>query len=446
MAYSPDDKRPARIFISHSNEDKEFAKALITLLEAMGGDAKISILCTSESGLGVKVGRDWVDELKRCFTDYRTYVIFIHSSHLYSSPVSMNEMGAAWVADCPVFSFLVNGFMEGSMAGVFTSNHQGVLVGRKDIAPDLDQLKAEVCELFGIASPDEGNWTPVRNDFIKTITALPADKGVIKEQFDVNMSEHIHISEYQLFDEDVNNDEKDITWREILIAVDSSLRTPHIEESIHESLKEAFPGIIEDDVKAITDKLHHYGLAEVRTVTSEYEGIGVAWSYTEEGRNAYERAKNYHLQVIFQERDKAQVIELLSNFSTYAMDDFLREGPDYISDELLISTDVWKGIVGGSAFQILNPSLDDVLKSFCELLFLMTGHGECYESVNNGKYKLYQPGYGFVNKQNEKTIKWLYENMPELRKRYDLFIAFIKKHYPDINLKETSERFEKECR
>lgn len=76
----------------------------------------------------------------------------------------------------------------------------------------------------------------------------------------------------------------------------------------------------------------------------------------------------------------------------------------------------------------------------------MTGHGECYESVNNGKYKLYQPGYGFVNKQNEKTIKWLYENMPELRKRYGAFIAFIKKHYPDINLKETSERFEKECR
>lgn len=83
--------------------------------------------------------RDWVDELKRCFTDYITYVIFINSSHLYSSPVSMNEMGAAWVADCPVFSFLVNGFMEGAMAGVFTSNHQGVLVGRKDIAPDLDQ-------------------------------------------------------------------------------------------------------------------------------------------------------------------------------------------------------------------------------------------------------------------------------------------------------------------
>lgn len=442
MLYPETDTRPARVFISHADEDKDFAKALIALLKSIGIDDKSSILCTSQSGLGIKVGRDWVSELKRCFTDYRTYVIIIHSSHLYSSPVSMNEMGAAWVKDCPVFSFLVNGFMEVSMSGVFTSNHQGALVGRKDIAPDLDQLKDDVCELFGIKQHNEDCWKAARQEFISAVMSLPADSGVVKEQFDVNMIEHIHTVDLALFGENINKEEKDISWREILIAVNPSLRTPHSEEGIFEALRCSFPGIIEDDVHEITDKLHNYGLAETQTVTSEYDGTGVAWSYTEEGRNAYERAKNYHLQPVYQERDKAQVAELMSYFSTYAMDEYMKEGPDYVSDVLLISTEAWKEIVGGSAFQIFSPSLDSVLKPFCELFFQMTSHGECYQPANRGKYKLYHPAFGVVNTQNEETINWLYDNMPELRKRYQAFIQFVKNHYPDINLKETSNQFE----
>lgn len=446
MGYPETDTRPARIFISHADEDKEFAKALIQLLTAIGIDAKSSILCTSESGLGVKVGRDWVNELKRCFTDYRTYVIIIHSSYLYSSPVSMNEMGAAWVQGCPVFSFLVNGFMEGSMAGVFTSNHQGVLVGRKDIAPDVDQLRGEISELFGLKEISDEDWGEARGTFITTITALPADRGIVKDQFDINLVEHIHIHMSPWWNGEEKNEEKDIRWSEILKSVEAALRKPHTEAAIEEQLKKDYPGIIDDDCKAIIDKLHQYGLAETRTISTEYDGISVAWYFTEKGRDAYSRAMNYHLQPVYQERDKAQVLELMTYFSTYAMDAYMKEGPDYVSDVLLISTDVWKGILGGSAFQIFNPALDNVLKPFCELLFQMTGHGECYEGIPNGKYRLYQQGFGVVNQQHEETVKWLYANMPEMRKRYLMFINFVKANYPDINLKETSEKFERDCK
>ena len=446
MAYSEIDTRPARIFISQADEDNEFANALIILLSALGIDAKSSIVCTSESGLGVKVGRNWVDELKKCFTEYRTYVIIIHSSHLYSSPVSMNEMGAAWVLECPVFSFLVNGFMEDSMAGVFTSNHQGVLVGRKDIAPDVDQLREDVAELFGLGAISDDAWEAVRGEFIKTITKLPADNGVVTDQFDINLVEHIHIHVDSLWGEVEKHEEKDIKWADILKAVESALRRPHTETAIEASLKSAYPDIAGDDCKTIIDKLHQYGLAETQTVTTEYDGVSVAWCFTQKGRDAYERAMNYHLQPLYQERDKAQVQELLSYFRTYAMDEYLKEGPDCVSDILLISSDVWKGIVGGSAFQIFNPSLLAVLKPFYELFFQMTGHGECYETVGRDKYRLFQPDFGPVNKRDQKTIKWLYDNMPEMRKRYMTFIEFIKAQYPDIDLKITSERFFQNCR
>ena len=437
---------PPRIFISHADEDNEFAKALITLFRAIGVDVNNCVLCTSESGLGVKVGRDWVNELKKCFTDYQVYVVIIHSSHLYKSPVSMNEMGAAWVKDCPVFSFLVNGFMEGSMAGVFTSNHQGVLVGRKDIAPDVDQLKEEVTELFGLKPIQENDWVAVRGEFINTITSLPADKGIVRGQFDINLVERIHIQINPLWGGKKKNEEQNIKWADILKAVEGALREPHTENAIVESLKNVFEGIVEDDCKAIIDKLYQYGLAETRTITTEYDGISVAWCFTEKGRDAYARSMNYHLQPIYQERDKAQVVELMSYFSTYAMDEYMREGPDYITDTLLISTDVWKGIIGGSAFQIFSPSLLDVLKPFYELLFQMTSHGECYQTAGKNKYRIYQPEFGPINKRDEATIKWLHDNMPEMRERYVSFIKYVKAQYPDIDLKETSEHFEKECR
>lgn len=445
MHNPPSETRPARIFISHADEDKEFAKAVVILLTAIGIDAKSSILCTSESGLGVKVGKDWVDELKRSFTDYRTYVIIIHSSHLYSSPVSMNEMGAAWVKDCPVFSFLVNGFKEGSMAGGFTSNHQGVLVGRKDIAPDVDQLKEEVSEFFGLKPIQEDDWKAIRGEFIKTITALPADQGIVRDQFDINLVERIHIHLDPLWEGEEKNEEKNIKWADILKAVEASLRRPHTENAIVESLKKVYKGIIEEDCKAIIDKLHQYGLAETRTVTTEYDGMSIAWCFTEKGRDAYERSKNYHLQPILQERDKAQIVELMRYFSTYAMDEYMKEGPDYVTDTLLISTDVWKGIIGGSAFQIFNPSLLAVLRPFYELLFQMTAHGECYKTAGRNKYRIYQSEFGPISKRDEDTIKWLRDNMPELRKRYISFIEYIKAQYPDIDLKETSDLFEKEC-
>lgn len=446
MHHSESDERPAKVFISHSSEDKAFAKALLNLLKAIGIEKRESITCTSEGGYGIKVGRDWDKELKRCFTDYRVYVIIIHSSHLYTSPVSLNEMGAAWVQECPIFSFLVKGFMESSMEGVLTGSHQGVLVGRKDITPDLDQLKNDLVQLFGIETLSEKEWAEARADFIKTIEALPADKGAVKEQFDIDLSEHIHTRKMQFFNEPQITEEKVIKWADILKAVDSALRSPHTEFAIYDALENAYPGILEDDKKAIVDKLHHFGLAETNTITTDYEGISVVWSYSEKGRDAYERAQNYHLQLIYHERDKAQVAELMNYFSTYAMDEYLKEGPYYISDILLNSSDAWESIIHASAFQIFNPTLLEVLKPFYELFFQMTGHGECYEPTNGDKYRLVQSMFGVVNKHNEETIKWLQDNMSELANRYNALIQHIKFHFPDIILKETSTQFEKDCK
>lgn len=445
MLYPDSDTRPARIFICHASEDEVFANAVASLLIGIGVE-KESILCTSKKECSIKVGSDWVEELRRSFTDYRVYVIIIHSSHLYSSPVSMNEMGAAWVKECPIFSFLVNGFMESSMAGVLTSNHQSVLVGRKDISTDIDQLRDNVIELFGIEVPKEDDdWKPLRDEFIKSISSLPADKGIVTDQFDIDTAELIHIQEMPLWDEEGKSNEKNVTWAEILKAVAKALRTMHTEGAISDALQEVWPGIIQEDVMAIIDKLHHFGLAEVTSYSTEYEGSYVAWCFSEKGRQAYERAKNYHLQSIFQERDKAQIVELMSYFSTDAMDEYLREGPEYITDVLLLSSEAWNSIVGSSSFQIFDPSLKAVLEPFYESLMQVTSHGECYENANNRKYKLHQTGFGIVNKQHEETVEWLYSNMPEMRKRYFAFIQYVKTHYPTIDLKELSARFEKEC-
>lgn len=442
--YPSTDTRPPLIFISHSSADNGFARALIELLTAIGVDTK-DIVCTSEEGFGVSIGKEWPVELRNHFTNYRVFVIIIHSSHLYNSPVSMNEMGAAWVLDCPIFSFLVKGFFVSSMSGVLTQSHQCVLVGKKDISSDLDQLKDSVLSLFNIHIISDTDWVQIRERFIKTVDGLPPDKGIIKGVFDIHSFEQIHFDlDNPFVDRKTKHSEMEVSWADILKVVAPVLRTPHSEGGLVAALRDHFPGIMEDDVTAIIDKLRSFGLADVSVSTTDFDGVSEAWFFTEEGRNAYDRAMNYHKQPVFQQRDKNQVIELMSCFSTSVMDEYLREGPDYVGDLLLLSSVGWKDIVRGSAFQIYNPILRDTLEQLCDTFFELTDHGECYVSIPNRKYKLVRPGLGPVNKDYEEKIRLLDDLFPQLSVRYSAFIGYIKTHYPEIDLVELSKQFEKE--
>ena len=101
--------RKKMIFISHSTRDSQYVEILVDLLRKIGF-TEDNLFCSSYPGYGIPLGKNIYSFLKDCFTDYELHVLFVISeSNYYSSPASLNEMGAAWVKGRKQFQFFCQG-------------------------------------------------------------------------------------------------------------------------------------------------------------------------------------------------------------------------------------------------------------------------------------------------------------------------------------------------
>ena len=87
--------KPHKIFISHSSKDVAYVAQIVNLLDGMGLN-QTQVFCSSLPGYGVPIDTNIFDFLRDQFLKYNLHVIFIHSDNYYMSPISLNEMGAAW--------------------------------------------------------------------------------------------------------------------------------------------------------------------------------------------------------------------------------------------------------------------------------------------------------------------------------------------------------------
>ena len=106
-----------KIFISHSSKDTLFVNALVELLLQVGF-IKEEIFCSSIPGSGVKLGEDIFEAILNQFQQYDLYVIFVHSPRFYRSPISLNEMGAAWALRKRYYSILTKDMSYDDMKAV----------------------------------------------------------------------------------------------------------------------------------------------------------------------------------------------------------------------------------------------------------------------------------------------------------------------------------------
>lgn len=159
------------VFISHSSQDKKFAEALVNLLEDLGMDNK-NVFCSSVDGYGVSLGKDIFETLRGLFTNHSLFVMFIHSPRYYKSPVSLNEMGAAWVLKSDFCSFLTKDFEFSEMVGVIDGKNLSIKVNNDDAPARLNELKDWLISLFHLPPFDGTGWERKRNYFLKTVCNL----------------------------------------------------------------------------------------------------------------------------------------------------------------------------------------------------------------------------------------------------------------------------------
>ena len=83
-----------KLFISHSEKDKNAAKALVKLLYRLRM-READMFCSSTPELSIPIKQDIYQYLRHELDTESLFVVFLLSGNYYSSAACLNEMGAA---------------------------------------------------------------------------------------------------------------------------------------------------------------------------------------------------------------------------------------------------------------------------------------------------------------------------------------------------------------
>lgn len=160
------------IFISHSTKDSEYVASLVDLLRKIGFTDK-DVFCSSYPGYGIPLGKNIYEFLKNCFKDYELFVLFVISKdNYYSSPASLNEMGAAWVQGSKSIPILLPGMSPAKLKGVVGPDSLAICLDSDNVRYDLNSLKNDLLLFFGKQQINESAWEHDRESFLESCFAI----------------------------------------------------------------------------------------------------------------------------------------------------------------------------------------------------------------------------------------------------------------------------------
>lgn len=163
--------RTPKMFISHNTQDSDYAKAIVELMAKMGVRYE-DIFCSSYPGCGVIFGNGILNAIREQFEEYNLFVLFIHSPRFYSSAVSLNEMGAAWILKSDHRSFLTADCEFNMLRGVITSNEVAFKAGQNNTYHLLHDFRKVLEKFFNLAPINDATWEIIKNDFVNTVKAI----------------------------------------------------------------------------------------------------------------------------------------------------------------------------------------------------------------------------------------------------------------------------------
>ena len=172
-------KKKPLIFISHSSKNRDQVAKIADLLRSINLSPRRDIFCSSLPGYGIPNGANIFDFLRERFLNYDLHIIFVHSPEYYERPVSLNEMGAAWVLRANATSLLLPGFDFSGMKGVIGSDCIAIKLDgdRSEVKDRLNQLRRELESEFDISDNEDIIWEEARDKFISEINGDVSTKN-----------------------------------------------------------------------------------------------------------------------------------------------------------------------------------------------------------------------------------------------------------------------------
>ena len=172
-------KKP-KVFISHKQEDKPFADALVSLINFIIGPSGDKVFCSSIPGYGIRQSRDIIDDLKAQFDDHNIFMVIIHSPRYYNSTICLNEMGASWILGTKFSSFMTKDCTYDLLNGVIGKEKICININeeRGMLNAHLNDFKNDLLSFFGLGAIDENKWEHARDRFVKEVSMLSFDSTV----------------------------------------------------------------------------------------------------------------------------------------------------------------------------------------------------------------------------------------------------------------------------
>ena len=168
-----ENKKPKKIFISHSECDVKYAECIVDLLYDIGVPKQEgNILCTSVNGCRIPLGNDIYEYLREQFENYDLLILFLLSENYYNSPASLNEMGAAWVLRSNYRTILLPGFEYKNIQGAINPMKLSMKIDAASVKDYLEDLKIQVEQFFDFAPVSHRIWENDRDNFLKKISKL----------------------------------------------------------------------------------------------------------------------------------------------------------------------------------------------------------------------------------------------------------------------------------
>lgn len=166
-------QKPMKIFISHSSQDLAFVQPLVELFEHIGLTPE-NMFCSSVPGYNVPLDDNIYDYLMEQFQNYNLRVIFVLSENYYNSPISLNEMGAAWVLHKKYTSVLIPQFDFKDVKGAIDQMRISIKLDsdKNELKMRLNELKTKIVEEFGLStsSSSQNIWERHRDKFIEKVS------------------------------------------------------------------------------------------------------------------------------------------------------------------------------------------------------------------------------------------------------------------------------------
>lgn len=159
-----------KVFISHSYKDKLLVDALVELLVSAGID-KQKIIASSTPGTQIHTGKSLYRELRTELSNNKAFVIFMLSDNFYSSPVCLNEMGAAWIKRLKYRFMILPGFSFSNIRGVICEDSQvgfSLSLDNDEITSRFEHLRVDLEDHFGI-SIHKDTWKIAISDFFSVV-------------------------------------------------------------------------------------------------------------------------------------------------------------------------------------------------------------------------------------------------------------------------------------